>query len=457
MSVEEGQLGSPQDEFHLGCLLLAPTGAVYLAEALAGVDPQDFDDATYGWIWAGARVIHGRGERVTKRSLLALRDAVAPRKQPGEARAAAGVVIAGMPLLAPSAAALSARLNLLAGEPVFAGRIQVSIRTVKEHAQRRRLVQELERLRSQAVTAENYSQVLATAQQSLGKLEEGDQPVEAKPFSELVGEFAEWQAGGLGGTQVVPTPWPELNDLLSGGFHPKRSFVFAGRPGSGKSNGGLNAAQCAAEQGFRSLVVSAEMPAIEVAGRMMAAGACVEYGEITRFAMSDYTAGSVSEYAERNQDMPLWVVDKPGMTVEQVAAVARAMNRRHNLDLLVVDYLQLLKATDARASREQQVAHISLAMHDLARELECAVLVLAQLNRDNVKSRRRPTVADLRDSGAIEQDADVVILLHHELTEEGDPTGMITLIVDKNRFGAKADVELRWRGHQARIGESWAA
>lgn len=450
-------LSSPQDEFHLACLLLSPSGVVYLAESLEALDPEDFDDPAYSWMWAAARVIHGRGDRVTKRSLLALRDAVAPRKQPGEAQAAPGLMLPGVTLTAPAAAPLLARLNYVSGEPVFTSRIRASINAIRENAQRRRMVHVLDQLRSEAVTAEDYAQVLASAQLAFDRLEEGDLPVQAKPFSELVGDFAEWQAGGLVTGQVVPTPWPELNNALSGGLHPQRVFVIAGRPGEGKSICGLNCAQYAAEQGYRSLVVSQEMPSIELAGRMMASGARVEYGEITRFAMSEYTAGAVSEYCERNRDMPLSVVDQPGMTVEQVGAISRAMNRRDGLDLLVVDYLQLLKASDPRAPMEQRISHISAYLHNLARELECALMVLAQLNRGNVKAGRRPEIADLRGSGSIEQDADAVILMYHPLTDEGDPTGVVLMIIGKSRFGPKVDIELRWRGHQARIGESWAA
>lgn len=422
MSGEEGLLSSPQDEFHLGCLLLAPSGVVYLTEALEAVSPDDFDDATYGWLWAAARVLHGRGERVTKRSLTALREVTSPRKQPGEAKAAVGEVVAGLPFIAPSAATLAARLDFLSGEPVFAARIQASIRAIKEHGQRRRLVQELERLRSQAITADSCSEAVATAQDALSRLETGGLPTQVRSFADLVGDFAEWQAGGLEAGQVVPTPWPELNAVLSGGFHSKRTFVFGGRPGAGKSIGGLNCAQCAAEQGFSSLVISAEMPSIEVAGRLMAAGACVEYGEITRFAMSDHTATAVSAYAERNRDMPLWVVDKRGMTVEAVSAIARSVKRRHGLDLLMVDYLQLLRPTDGRASREQQVAHISSELHTLAGDLDCALVTLAQLNRDSVKSRRKPTAADLRDSGCLTRETTLL------RADTGAPVAFGTLI-----------------------------
>jgi replicative DNA helicase len=269
----------------------------------------------------------------------------------------------------------------------------------------------------------------------------------------LVDGFHKWQADGVGLGEVVPTPWPELDELFSGGFHPGRSFVIGGRLGEGKSIVGIQCAQVAAEQGFRTLVISEEMSGLEVTGRMMAAGARVEYREITRCAMGAETQARVAEYSDTNRNMPLWVMDKPGLTIEYIAAVARTMKRRQGLDMLVVDYLQLLDASDKRVSREQQVAHIAKAVKDLARELQCVIIILAQLNRENEKAKRKPTPADLRESDAIGQHADAVIMLYHELTDEGDPTGMVTLIVGKNRFGRKDSVTLRWRGHQARIGD----
>lgn len=430
MSADEEILQSPADEFHLACLLLSPTGVAYLGETLEAVAPGDFFDAHYGRLWEIARKLHGADQRVTKRALLAEADNPAAR----------------------------ARLERISGEPVYTGRIADSARAVVDAAKLRRLVQHLDNARSHALTtAGGYSEALSVAHELLGKLDGSDMPAEVVPFSKLVDEFTKWQAGGLQGGEIIPTPWPELNDLLSGGFHPGRSFVIAGRLGEGKSIAGLNAAQYAAEQGFSTLVVSAEMSGLELTGRIMASGAAVEYGEITRLSMSPDTHHRVTEYGVTNRDMPLWVLDKPGLTIEYIAAVARTMKRRQGLDVLVIDYVQLLRPSDTKASREQQVAHIANAIKELARSLECVIITLAQLNRDNVKGHRRPTAADLRESDAIGQAADSVILLYHELTPDGDPTGMVTLIVDKNRFGKKSEVQLRWRGHQARIGDSWAA
>jgi replicative DNA helicase len=219
------------------------------------------------------------------------------------------------------------------------------------------------------------------------------------------------------------------------------------------SNGGLNIAAGAAEQGFHTLVVSAEMSSFEVTGRLLAAGGRAEYGEIAEYAMSAETDRRVREYGHTYRDMPLSVIDQPGMTVEKIASVARSMSKRGGLDLLVVDYLQLVEPSDNRSTRERVVAHISRALKLLAKELKCAVVAMAQLSRDNAKSGRRPQLADLRESGAIEQDCDAAVLLHHDRTPDDYPTGLVELIIAKNRFGRTGDVDLAWKGYQARIGD----
>lgn len=431
MGTTEHLLSSPTDEFQLACVLLSPSGQVYLGDTLEAVDPDDFSDPTLGRIWAAARRIHAEGRRVTKRSLLASSDGVANINVP----------------------AVRAKLEQISGEPVYPTKLHTSIRTVAQTAQLRRLVHAADRIKASAVTSEDYSQALNVAWEELRQLDGSELSPDVVPFSTLVDDFHKAMTDSeTASSGVIPSPWPELNDLLSGGFHAGRSFVVAGRPGSGKSNGALNAAAHAAEAGFTTLVVSEEMSRLEVTERLMAAGAHVEYSEITRRDMSAWTADAVFEYGETHRDMPLYVIDRPGLTIEYVAAVARTMQRVKGLDLLVIDYLQLLDPTDRTRVREQQVAHISRSIKLLSRDLGCAIITAAQLNRENVKSNRRPTVADLRESGSIENDADAVILLHHEETDDGRPTGMITLIVAKSRFGCKDAIELRWRGHQARIG-----
>ncbi|MGH7743265.1 MAG: replicative DNA helicase [Candidatus Dormibacteria bacterium] len=438
MSYEQDDLiRSEPDEFHLACLLLAPSAVAYLGDTLADVDPTDFYDSTLTAIWGAARAIHGRGERVTRRSLMV--EVGTP--PPGQVK----------PLV--PASLVKVWLDRVGGEAVYPEKIPGSVRSVVEAAKLRRLVIAADQIKRRALLAEDYAQAYGWAAEVLGELADDEVPDEVVPFANLVDAFHKQMAGGVVVGEVVPTPWPELNELLSGGFHPGRSYVVAGRPGGGKTTMGLNAAAGVAEQGFPTLVVSQEMSSFEVTGKVLAAGGHAEYGEIVRQSMSDDTAYRIAEYGDTNREMPLWVIDKPGLSIEYVAAVARSVKRKHGLSLLFVDYIQLIEPTSRRVVREQQVAHISRSIKLLANELGCAVVTAAQLNRENIKSNRRPTLADLRESGSVEQDADAVVLLHHERGEEDLPTGMVTLILAKNRFGRTGDVDLRWRGHQARMGD----
>lgn len=424
MTTAEDCLRSEQDEFELACLLLSPSGRVYLPETLDQVAPEDFYDPHYGRLWADARALHARGEPITRRTLLGCADNPARR----------------------------AKLELLAGQPIVTSRIRANVAVVVDTARMRRLVQAADRIKARAVGAADSSHALSIAWEELRALDGAGMPAEVVPFADLVDEFAKRMADGPRHGDVVPTPWPELDELLGGGLHRGRSYVVAGRPGEGKSIALANIAARAAEQGSPSLLVSQEMTGFEITGRMLAAGGQAEYREIARYCMGPGTQTAVTEYAETYRDMPLWVCDKPGLPVEYVAAMARSTKRTRGLDVLAVDYLQLLAASDKRQSDVERISHISTALKTLSRELECVVVGAVQLNRQNTREAVPPLIKDLKGSGSLEQDADAVILLRHEQTPEGKPTGWVTFVLAKHRQGPTGEVELRWRGHQARIG-----
>jgi replicative DNA helicase len=198
---------------------------------------------------------------------------------------------------------------------------------------------------------------------------------------------------------------------------------------------------------------SMEMSDVEVAGRLVSDGAEVDMGEINRRDMSSVSWDRFREYAGQASAYPLWIVDRPDLTVNRVKAICRQHKRTTGLDVVVVDYLQLIQAGRS-APRQEQVAEISRALKVMSRELDCAVVVPSQLNRRSL-DRERPTLADLRESGSLEQDADVVILLSRQQFEGGDMagqyTGVITVDVAKNRQGRTGDVQMTFRGNYSRI------
>jgi replicative DNA helicase len=171
---------------------------------------------------------------------------------------------------------------------------------------------------------------------------------------------------------------------------------------------------------------------------------------MTRHDIDEYNHQKISQYIDTHRGMPLTLVDKADISMNYIRARCRTLKRTTGLDVIVVDYLQLITETDSD-KRQEQVAKVSKALKVMSRELDCAVVVACQLNRNAANQDRKPTLTDLRESGSIEQDADVVMLLHHEV-ENGGPTGMVEVIVAKNRTGKQGSVPLPWRAYQARLG-----
>lgn len=296
-----------------------------------------------------------------------------------------------------------------------------------------------------------FDDAVAAAYAKLDALSAQKAPTKLRRFDELVNQWWDWIDTPREKVRTIGTPWPELDDALAGGLQPGRSYLIAGRPGAGKSLGLTNVAAYAAEKGHKGALWSVEMGSMELVSRIMAAGAKAEYGQITRRQMDDFNRGRVTAYASDSQGMPLWISDEPSVTVEQIRSQARALKSQHGLDFVAVDYAQLLKASDSKATRERQIANISWGLKTMSRELDVAVVTACQLNRGAAKDNRAPTIAELRESGSLEQDADVVILLHHE-QREGVGTGEVQMILGKNRTGPLSTLTMPWRGSQARIG-----
>jgi replicative DNA helicase len=231
------------------------------------------------------------------------------------------------------------------------------------------------------------------------------------------------------------------------GMKPERLYVLAARPSHGKSALALNVAAFASvDAGIPSRYVSLEMGRDELAERYLAGAASVDgtyirKGKLTR---DDYL---MLEVAAENADARAAMVidDEPSQTLFAIGARARRQKARHGLGLLVIDYLQLIDGQPRKGeSREQEVSRISRRLKSLAKELKIPVLACCQVNRlAEAREDRRPRVADLRESGSIEQDADVVMLLHRpEQHDPNDRAGEAELVVAKHRGGPTGTVKL---------------
>lgn len=249
----------------------------------------------------------------------------------------------------------------------------------------------------------------------------------------------------------LETPWHDLNACLNGGLRPGTLTIFGARPGQGKSIAGAGVCLHAALAGECALLVSLEMPETEVADRIVSSMSRVTYSRLRQHNLEDSDRQRIQVAADKLVGIPLRIVDEPYLTLAGIRSLARTVARSDTgLSLLVIDYLQLMTPTDTRVSREQQVAAISRGLKLLAKELDVPVVAAAQLNRGPAaRTDKRPTITDLRESGAIEQDADHVVLLH--IPEEDERMGEMDMILAKNRGGPTATITVAWAPHYQSI------
>ncbi|MFC5992903.1 replicative DNA helicase [Pseudonocardia hispaniensis] len=326
-------------------------------------------------------------------------------------------------------------------------------RVVADLARRRELLRAFNRART--VAADHPGSASDAKAAALATLDEisGDDDQRTGGtlgWSDLWDEFEAAHAPG-GSAPGLPTPWYELDELI-GGLYPGRLYTFGGRPGAGKSTAALNIAAHAAENARRVLVFSKEMPTVDVTGRILARGAQVDLRSINHRRLDDAAMARIRTYVAKIGELPI-KVNASQVSLGGIKTLARAHHHRSGLDILVVDYLQLIHTDTPSRTREQEVAQVSRELKALAMELGVAVVVPAQLNRGPAsRADARPTMSDLRDSGQIEQDSDAVVLLWHETTADGQPTGDVTFIVDKNRHGPRGEIKLRWHGGYGVIG-----
>ncbi len=252
----------------------------------------------------------------------------------------------------------------------------------------------------------------------------------------------------------VPTGFTDL-DNLTGGLHDSELVVLAARPSMGKTALATNIAEYVAiEASVPTLFVSLEMARLELAQRMLCSQGRIDAGKFRHGFISSEDRHKLVEVSAKLGKAPLWIDDTPARSCTEIAACARRLKRKQNLGLVVIDYLQLIQPDEPRDPRQEQVAKMARRLKALARELKIPVLCLAQLNRqaDAGPEGHRPRLSQLRESGAIEQDADVVIFVHREeyycnsreeAMEKG-VAGQADIMVKKQRNGPTGDVKLAW-------------
>jgi len=251
-------------------------------------------------------------------------------------------------------------------------------------------------------------------------------------------------------TSALATGLTDLDSTLNGGLRPGHLAIFAARPAVGKSVAATVIAANIARKGKSVLIASLEMSADEVMDRVAANVGGVDLGRVTRHELNELDWRRMASAHGAMRGWNLRVDDRPQMTVQQIRSRARDLSRSPaGLDLLIVDYLQIVRAADRAEQRHIAVGRIAEDLRAVGKELQVPVMALAQINRAAMaRADARPTMADIRESGAIEAHADEIVLLHRD--DENSP-GEIEFNVEKNRHGRTGRVALAWAPHHSRI------
>ncbi|HWH73075.1 MAG TPA: replicative DNA helicase [Methylibium sp.] len=333
-------------------------------------------------------------------------------------------------------------LNALAQYVPSASNIRRYAEIVRERSVLRRVIAACDEASTAAFNTQGRTveAILDEASQSLLNLAtEGTRRADDwKGLEELVPQFLDRVQAEADGTlkpDIIPTGLTALDERIDGGLRPGELVVIGARPSMGKSAMGLSIAVNVALRREPAGFISMEMPAQQVTNRAMSLVTHIHLSRLKRAErLRDFDWPALTEGVERVRNIPLAISDQSGLNINHIRAKARSLKRTKGLRVLVIDYLGLMDGLDPKQPRTYQLEDITKGLKRLAKELQCAVLLLVQLSR-RVEERtdQMPILSDLRDSGAIEQDADIVVFIHRP--HKANPT-----LGDEWRYYAKVSV-----------------
>jgi len=331
-------------------------------------------------------------------------------------------------------------------------------RVVAEKAVVRRLINAAgEILRKAHAAGDDVRALLDEAERAIFEIAQHSQRSESQPLPELLVQAMEAIESRLeeGAITGLRTGFRGLDELTSG-FQSGDMIILAARPSMGKTAFALNVAENVALLGKAVGIFSLEMGRQQLAQRLLCSRSEVDSQRLRRNFINKEEFGALLQAMDELSQAPIHIDDTPGLSILELRAKARRMASKHELGLVVIDYLQLMSGP-SREGRQQEVAEISRGVKALARELDVPVMCLSQLNRAaEHREDKRPRLSDLRESGSIEQDADVVMMLHREdyyrqHQEDYEPSNVAELIIAKQRNGPTDTVKLTWVGSSTKF------
>jgi replicative DNA helicase len=309
----------------------------------------------------------------------------------------------------------------------------------------------------------DVTELLDYSENALFQIAEGNIKREVAPINVVIKEaIREIEEAGKREDALVGTPsgFTKL-DRLTSGWQKSELVIIAARPSMGKTAFALSMARnMSIDHGKKVAIFSCEMSSIQLVNRLIIAETDIPGDKIKNGRLSEEEWKQLDTRIKKLVQAPIFIDDTPAISIFELRAKCRRLMAQHKLDIVIVDYLQLMSGPENAGSREQEVSNISRSLKSIAKELNVPILALSQLNR-SVEMRggtKRPLLSDLRESGAIEQDADMVVFIHRQdkfgipTFEDGSSTkGIAEIILAKNRNGPVDDVKLRFREEKAQF------
>lgn len=348
--------------------------------------------------------------------------------------------------------------TLVAGVPI-ASNVDFYAEIVREKAILRRLVEVGQKIAQLGYAEQGeITEIVDRAQAEVLDVDGSNKAEDYRTVSELMDltieeiDAIQNRDGDMAG---VPSGFPEL-DKFTTGFRPGQMIVVAARPGVGKSTLGLDFCRAASIRNkMSSAIFSLEMTGAEIAMRLLSAEAKVAIHHMRGGGMTPKDWEAISRAMPKVQSAPIVIDDSPNMTMPEIRSKARRIKKMHGLDFVVIDYLQLMTSGKRVENRQVEVSEFSRQIKLLAKELEVPIVAISQLNRGSEqRTDKTPQLSDLRESGSIEQDADIVMLLHRPDTlahGESERPGEADIIIAKNRSGPTNKVSVSFQGHYSRF------
>lgn len=324
---------------------------------------------------------------------------------------------------------------------------------IKDKATLRVLIQRANAISDMAYSeADKVERVVDQAEQLIFDVSASRERGDILPVSEIfLGSYQELveSATSQGGITGLSTGFDELN-RRTGGFHSGELILVAGRPGMGKSSFAVNIAEYVSINEKKTVAIfNLEMPKEQIVNRIICSQALVDSNKIRTGDITGEDWEKIGSIVDKVSSAPLYIDDTASITVSEIRAKCRRLKQTKNLSMVIIDYLQLMQSSGRAENRQQEISEISRSLKILAKELGVPVVALSQLSRaSESRSDKRPVLSDLRESGAIEQDADIVMFLYRDdyYKEDTNEKNIAECRIAKNRSGETGTFKLGWNG-----------